>query len=185
MAEHPSKGGIGSWWDFHPDGTFTMHFGAMVTEPVTHSASTIIMPPPTTTGQPVPLEFRVVGNKLYIKAPQASEMSLTRDGPAPSASDPLLGKWSPDPPAVLDPDPQSAAMQKAASNGRWVFSTDGTFSLRIPFGAKTGTWDAAAHTFHFENETLLYSFDHAGPKLVLGQPPSNQTTDTYLPDPIL
>ena len=129
--------------------------------------------------------FRIDGDKLFIKEPGAPETSFTRQGPAPSPTDPLLGKWRPDPPAVPDPDPQAAAMLKAMANALYVFSADGTQSVRIPFGVKTGTWDAAAHTFHFQNATIVYSFDHSGPKLVLGQPPQNKTTDTYLPDPIL
>jgi hypothetical protein len=183
MAEHPSKGGIGSWWDFQPDGTFIMHAGAMVTGPFKHSGNKLTLPQ-TFSGPPMQATFRIDGDKLFIKGPGAPETSFTRQGPAPSPTDPLLGKWRPDPPAVPDPDPQAAAMLKAMANALYVFSADGTQSVRIPFGVKTGTWDAAAHTFHFQNATIVYSFDHTGPKLVLGQPPQNKTTDTYLPDPI-
>src|SRR5437899_12570861 len=31
VAEHISHNGIGSWWDFRPDRTLTMHLGAIVT----------------------------------------------------------------------------------------------------------------------------------------------------------
>jgi len=75
-------------------------------------------------------------------------------------------------------------MQQAAANGRWVFSADGTLSVRIPFTAKEGTWDATAHTFKFADGPTVYTYDHTGPKLLLGQPPNNQTMDTYLPDPV-
>ena len=185
MAEHPSQGGIGSWWDFRPDGTFTMHPGAMVTGPVTHTSTTLMMPSGTKNGPPIPVEFRVDGTKLHFKVAGAPDKTFTRDGPAPSSTDPLLGKWRPDPSATPPATPEDKTMEEATTNGRWMFSGDGTVSVRVPFTAKEGTWDATAHTFKFAGEPLSYSYDHTGPKLVLGQPPNNQTTDTYLPDPVL
>jgi hypothetical protein len=185
VAEHPSNGGIGTWWDFRSDGTLTMHIGAMVTSPFTHTSNTLTMAPETVNGPPMHAAFRIDGDKLFLKQGDAPEVGFTREGPAPSPTDPLLGKWRPDSPAVPNPDPQAAAMQKAMLNALYVFSADGTQSVRIPFTAKEGTWDAAAHTFKFADEPLVYSFDHTGSKLVLGQPPQNKTTDTYLPDPIL
>jgi hypothetical protein len=185
MAEHPSNGGIGTWWDFRSDGTLTMHIGAMVTSPFTHTANTLTMASGTVNGPQMHATYRIDGNKLYLKLGDAPEAGFTREGPAPSPTDPVLGKWHPEPPAVPDPDPQAAAMQKAMANALYVFSADGTQSVRVPFTAKEGTWDAAAHTFKFAGEPVVYSFDHSGPKLILGQPPQNKTTDTYLPDPIL
>jgi hypothetical protein len=76
-------------------------------------------------------------------------------------------------------------MQKLMVHSLYVFSADGTQSVRIPFLAKEGTWSAAAHTFQITGEPAAYSFDHAGTKLLLGQPPDNKKTDTYLPDPLL
>ena len=45
VAEHLSNSGIGSWWDFRPDGTLTMHVGAIVTSPITRSGDTFTSPP--------------------------------------------------------------------------------------------------------------------------------------------
>jgi hypothetical protein len=185
VAEHPSNGGIGTWWDFRSDGTLTMHIGAMVTSPCPHTANTLTMASETVDGPPIHATYRIDGDKLYLKVGDTPEAGFTRQGPAPSPTDPLLGKWRPDPPAVPNPDPQAAAMQKAMLNALFVFSADGTQSVRIPFLAKEGTWDATAHTFKFAGEPINYSFDLSGPKLVLGQPPQNKTSDTYLPDPIL
>jgi len=44
VAERPSNGGVGSWWDFRPDGTLTMHIGAIVTSPITRSGDTLTSP---------------------------------------------------------------------------------------------------------------------------------------------
>jgi hypothetical protein len=153
VAEHPSNGGIGSWWDFRPDGTLTAHVGAIVTSPITRSG----------------------------------DQTLTRVGPAPSATDPLLGKWKPNPPATPSTNPDTAAQQKIMANAILVFSADNTESIRIPFTSFEGTWDSAAHTFHIQNQSApaSYTFQRTGAKLTLGQPPDNKKTDTYIPDPIL
>lgn len=185
VAEHPSQGGIGTWWDFRADGTFTMHLGAMVTAPVTHTADTLTLPPATADGPPVVMKYKIEGDQLHMKRENAPVQSFTRIGTAPSAEDPLLGKWRPAAPAVVDPDPQKAAMQKASANGVFVFNADGTQSVRVPFAERTGTWSPTAHTFQFNGQPMVYSFDLLGTKLVLGQPPDNTKTDTYLPDPIL
>jgi hypothetical protein len=183
-AEHTSMGGIGSWWDFRADRTFTMYIGAMVTSPYTHSGNTITLPPATADGKGGPSTIRFAGDKLYIKSAGEPEMSFTRMDAAPSATDLLLGKWRPDPPAAPSDDPQVAMMQRLAPNARYVFSPNGTVSLRIPFTKKEGAWNASAHTFRFKSDTRAYSMALADGKLVLGQPPNNVKTDTYVSDPI-
>jgi len=184
VAEHPSKGGIGSWWDFRSDGTLTLHFGAMVTTPLKRAGDVLTMPPATVGGPPSMISFRVEGNLLRLIAANGQELKYTRIGEAPSLPDPLLGKWRPVPPATPSADPNMAALEKANRDAVYVFAADGTESVRIPFGAREGTWDLPAHTFRFLNETVVYSFSFSGPKLVLGQPPDGKATDTYLPDPL-
>ena len=184
VAEHPSNGGVGSWWDFRPDGTLTMHIGAIVTSPITRSGDTITSPPVTANGPPIKVTFRVDGDTLHLQSPDIPEQVLMRIGPAPSAADPLLGKWKPLPPATPSTDPNIAAQQKLMTNATLVFSADNTESLRVPFTALEGTWDAAAHTFHLADRGT-FSFQRTGTKLTLGQPPDGHKTDTYIPDPIL
>jgi hypothetical protein len=184
VAEHISNGGIGSWWDFRPDGTVTMHIGAIVTSPITRSGDTFTSPPVTVNGPPIKVTFRVDGDTLHLQSPDTPEQTLTRIGPAPSAADPLLGKWKPLPPATPSTDPNIAAQQKLMTNATLVFSAGNTESLRVPFTALEGTWDATAHTFHLANQGT-FSFQRTGAKLTLGQPPDGHKTDTYIPDPIL
>jgi hypothetical protein len=71
------------------------------------------------------------------------------------------------------------------ANAILVFSPDNTESIRIPFTSYQGSWDAAAHTFQLQNRNGTFSFQRTGTKLILGQPPDNKKTDTYVPDPIL
>ncbi len=184
VAEHASRGGIGSWWDFRPDGTLTLHFGAMVTTAIKRSGDTLTMPSGTVGGAPVDVTFRVDGSTLRLSNSDGQVLSYTRVGEAPLPSDPLLGKWRPVPPKTPAADPKMAALETANANALYVFAADGTESVRIPFGSREGTWDGATHTFKFPNESVVYSFQLSGAKLVLGQPPDGKKTDTYLPDPI-
>ena len=184
VAEHPSHGGIGSWWDFRSDGTLTMHIGTIVTSPITRSGDTFTSPPATVNGPPIKVTFQIEGETLHLTSPDSAEQILARVGPAPSATDPLLGKWRPLPPAIPSTDPNIAAQQKMMTNAILVFSADNTESIRIPFTSAEGTWEATAHTFHIQNQTTTYTFARTGPKLTLGQPPDGHKTDTYLPDPI-
>ncbi len=185
VAEHPSNSGIGSWWDFRSDGTLTMHIGAIVTSSITRSGDTFTSPPPTVSGPPIKVTFHVDGDTLHLLSPNTPEQTLTRIGPAPSADDPLLGKWKPSAPITPSTDPKIAAQEKLMTNATLVFSPDNTESLRVPFTAFEGTWDATAHTFHLQNQPASFTFQRAGSKLTLGQPPDGHKTDTYLPDPIL
>jgi len=186
IAEHTSNGGIGSWWDFRSDGTLTMHVGAAVTSTITRSGDIITSPPVTTNGSPIQVKFRVDGDTLHINSlPDNQERTFTRIGPAPSSSDPLLGKWKPNPPVTPSTDPNVAMQEKAMANSLLVFASDNTESVRIPFTSFEGTWDAAAHTMHIQGQPGTFSFQRTGTKLTLGQPPDGQKTDTYIPDPIL
>jgi hypothetical protein len=185
VAEHPSRTGIGSWWDFRPDGTLTMHVGAIVSSSITRTADTITSPPVTVDGPPITVGYHIEGDTLHLKSPNNPEQILARIGPAPSATDPLLGKWRPLPPATPSTDPNIAATQKLMSNATLAFFPDNTESVRIPFNTSEGTWDATAHTFRMNNQVEIYTFERAGSKLSLGQPPDGHKTDTYVSDPIL
>ena len=185
VAEHPSQSGIGSWWDFRSDGTLTMHIGAIVTSTITRSGDTFTSPPATAAGAPITVTFHVDGNTLHIKSADGQEQTFTRIGTAPSATDPLLGKWQPLPPAILSTDPNVAAQQKLMTTATLAFFADNTESVRIPFSTSEGTWDATAHTFHINTQKETYAFQMTGSKLSLGQPPDGHKTDTYIPDPIL
>jgi hypothetical protein len=209
VAEHPSKGGIGSWWEFRTDGSLTMHAGVVITFPITRSGNTMTRPGGTVNGPPEHFTFQVVGDTLHLfqnvyemagvsdmaafrqkapdyKGPETIDMAYSRVGAAPSAADPLLGQWKPVPPTT-PPNPTTdqsqAALQKMALNSITLFSADGTESLRMPFSSREGTWDASAHTFRYASQAAVYSFERTGAKLTLGQPPNNTQTDTYLPDP--
>jgi hypothetical protein len=159
-----------------------MYIGAAVTAPVSHTAN--ILTVPGSAGNTLALDYRITGNILNLKRPGDPDTLFTRDGPAPKPSDPLLGRWRPNPPAAYSPNPQLAARQKAMTSGVYIFSADNTQTVRIPFVSRTGTWDAASHTLKLEGDTHTYSFNRTATNLVLGQPPDNTKTGTYIPDPV-
>jgi hypothetical protein len=186
LAEHPSQGGICSWWDFRPDGTLTMHVGAAITSPITRpSPDSFIAPAATATDPPVTVTYHIDGDTLHLKSTQIADQILIRVGSAPSPKDPLLGKWRPVPPATISPDPDTATRQKAMAEAIFVFGADNTETVRAPFTSIEGKWDVKTQTFHLEKQTVAYSFQRTGQKLSLAQPPDGKRTDTYLPDPIM
>jgi hypothetical protein len=181
VVAHPSREGIGSWWDFRSDGTFTMHIGAIVTSPIKRSGDTFTSPATTIKGSPIPMTYRVEGNMLKIKAPNSPAQTFVRIGSAPSADDPLLGKWQPLPPATFSNDPTIATQQRMMASATLVFCANNTQTLRIPFSNYEGVWDAVSHTFHVNNQTS-HTFQRSGPRLTLSQPPRDRGIDTFLPD---
>jgi hypothetical protein len=183
VAEHPSSGGIGSWWEFRPDGTLTLYFGAMVTGAVSRTGDMLTMPSATIGGPPANVHFRVDQQTLVL-IENGTESAYVRVGTAPSKSDLLVGTWRAASAAALSGDPKLAALEKARAQAVYVFSADGSESVRIPFGVREGAWDAKTHLIRFPKDPTSYTFELAGAKLVLGQPPDGKTTDTYLRDPV-
>jgi hypothetical protein len=162
-----------------------MYIGAAVTAHVTHTATTLTVPSGAADNSTIPLDYKITGNLMNLKRPGDPDTFFTREGPAPKPSDPLLGRWRPNPPATYSPNPQLAARQHAMTTGVYVFHPDNTQTVRVPFLSRTGTWDPAAHTFMLDGDAHAYSFTRTANGLTLGQPPDNTRTETYLPDPLI
>src|SRR5205823_11088544 len=84
VAEHVTSTGIGSWWDFRPDGTLTMQLGAIVTLRTTRSGDTFTSPPVTPNGLPIKVTFHIDGDTLHLQSLDTPDQVLTRIGSAPS-----------------------------------------------------------------------------------------------------
>ena len=185
LDEQTSEGGLGTWRDFRPDGTFTKYVGAAVTVPIKRSHDKLTLPAPTAHGAPIRFAVQIDDNTLYLKS-STIQQTYTRVGPALSPTDPLLGKWKLVPDPATSPNPSEAAQQATAL---YVFSPDGSESARVPFESMDGTWNATTHTFRFNDRTVEYSYQRIGSKLILGQPPDNtdnsRHTAAFIPDPIL
>lgn len=184
ITEHPGKNNIASWWDFRPDGTLTMYIGAAVTAPITRSGDTFIAPAVSSTDPPVKVTYRIEGDTLHLTSSAVADQMLLRVGPAVSAKDPLLGRWKPVPPVTQSADPAVAAQMLALSNSIFIFSADNTETVRAPFTSVDGKWDAGKHTFHLQSQTVTYTFQREGARLILTEPPDGKHTDTYVVDPL-
>jgi hypothetical protein len=184
LSDQISNGGIGSWWNFRPDGTLSMSIGAAVTSHVTHTATTVTMPPPTVNGAPLTLNYKVEGSTLTLTKAGDPDTRFTRVGAPPVPSDPLLGRWRPNPPSTPSQNRTIAQYQQAMANGLTIFSPDNTESVRIPFTTHTGTWNAPTHTFKLEGDPNTYTFSRSGKKLTLVGPTGAKDTHTYSPDPV-
>jgi hypothetical protein len=185
VAEHPTAGGIGTWWDFRTDGNIVIYQGAMVTSKIGRAGDTITLPPVKPGADPTKIKFNVEADTLHLISPTGTDVAYSRVGAAPSETDTLLGKWRPVPPKTPNPDPKIAAQERSAANALYVFGADNTYTVRIPFNAHRGTWDAKAHTFQIQGDPGTYKFKFDFGKLALSQPPDGKKTDTYIPDPLM
>lgn len=185
LSERITSTGIGTWYDIRPDGTLTAFLGPAVTAPVTHTANTLSVPDPTSSTGRTQLQYSTTGNILNLHRAGEPDTLFTRDGAAPRPSDPLLGRWRPNPPAIYSTDPTLAARQHATTLGVYEFRADNTQTVRIPYLARTGRWDAAAHTLTLAGEPHPFTYQRTSSSLVLTQQGSDApTTESYLPDPL-
>jgi TonB family protein len=186
VAEHPSTGGIASWWEFRPDGTLTLTFGVMVDSHIDRSGTTFMSPSGMVGGAPVRNTYTVRNNVLTIDQGTGHPATYARIGVQPSPTDPLIGAWRPLPDPNNPPtDPNAAILQQVmTTKGLFVFTPDSTEHLRIPFGTREGSWDAQSKTFRTQGDPATYTFTQQGAKLMLAQPPNGSQLDSYVPDPL-
>jgi hypothetical protein len=186
VAEHPSKGGLGSWWQFRADGTLTMYVGVIASSPYSLKGELLTQTGAGDNGTDGYWRVRFEGEKMYMK-PQSvdvdgPETAYARIGVRPSDNSPIVGEWKNVTAVTPTGDSHQDSIQKIAVSDTLLFTADGTEYLRIPFRSAEGTWNARDQVFQVTSEPGTHHFDLAGGKLVLSQPPNDKATDTYLPD---
>jgi TonB family protein len=190
VAEHPSTGGIGSWWEFRADGTLTMYFGVMVNDHIDRSGDTLMVPSGIAGGQRVRARYTIGNGVLSIETGATLLTTYSRIGTPPNPADPLIGSWRPLPrTADVGGNPDVARnfaimQQVMSTKGIVVFAPDGMQYLRIPVRTKEGTWDDHSNNFRIQNDPVTYAFGRMNSKLVLGQMPNGRDMDCYVPDPL-
>jgi TonB family protein len=190
IAENPSKGGIGSWWEFRADGTLTMYFGVMVNDHIDRSGDTFMMPSGMAGGEPVRARYTISNGVLSIDTGASQSTTYSRIGTSPNPTDLLIGSWRPLPrTANVGGDPNFAKnyaimQQVMSTKGLLVFTPDGMQYLRVPLGTREGTWDDHANSFHIQDDPVTYAFGRMNSKLVLGEPPNGRDMASYVPDPL-
>lgn len=193
VAEHRSQGGIGSRWQFRPDGTLTMWIGAMVDSPYTLEGDRLTLHPRSTAPDAKPQVSKIAlhGDKLCLSPTESGppENCLTRVGTATPEA-PLLGSWKPEEITATAPPSETAEQKQQRETAAriykealWTFTPAGILKLRIPFRSFEGTWDKAAQTFSvtMQGKKTEGKFHLEGDKLVLSQA-DGKTGDTYLRD---
>jgi TonB family protein len=190
VAENPSKGGIGSWWEFRADGTLTMHFGVMVNDHIDRSGDTFMESSGMAGGERVRARYTISNGVLSIDTGASQPTTYSRIGTPPNPADPLIGSWRPLPrTADVGGDPNFsknyAIMQQVMSTkGLLIFTPDGMQYLRVPLGTRDGTWDDHANSFRIQDDPVSYAFGRMNSKLVLGQMPNGRDMDSYVLDPL-
>lgn len=186
VAEHPSTGGIGSWWEIRADGTLTMYFGALVSDHIERSDNTFLAPSGVVGGERVRARYSISNDVLSIGTGASQPITYSRVGAPPNPADPLIGSWRPLPRASEPGAPPNMAIMRTimATKGLIVFTPDDMEYLRIPLGTREGTWDARANNFHIQDDPVSYAFGRMNTKLVLAQPPNGRDFETYVPDPL-
>lgn len=186
VAEHPSNGGLGSWWQFRPNGTLTMYIGVIASSPYSLKGDLLTRAGTGDNGADGYWKVRFDGEKMYMKPQSVAvggpEMAYTRIGP--SGNSPIVGEWKNVTAPTFTGDSQQDSMQRIAVSDTLLFTSDGTEYLRIPFRSAEGTWNAKDQTFEVTGEEGTHRFALVGGKLALSQPPNDKATDTYLPDNI-
>ena len=184
VAVNRSKGGIGSMWDFKPDGTLAMSPGAVVDMPYKFEGDTLTLPPGTTgpDARPQIIKVRVDGNNLYQKFPDGeAEMHFVRIKDGKPGDPPIVGTWKMAPPNTGD---AQSPQQQAFANSTHTYTRGGTLKLRIPFAFMSGTYDSKAGIFTLnkkDGSIFKGAFHLQDGKLYLTQP-DGKSEDVYVKD---
>lgn len=192
VAANKSQGGIGSMWEFKPDGTLVMSPGVVVDMPYRIDGDKLILPPGTTGPDAKPLitRFRVDGDALYQRGERMEKevkfVRLTKSNPH---DPPIVGKWK----ALVDEseakkrldDLKVGHMAQAFMNATYTYTSDGVCKLRVPFTSVQGTYsaiDSTSGTFTVASkEKLVFAYRLVDGKLYLTQP-DDKSEDVYVKD---
>ena len=192
VAANRSKGGIGSIWEFKPDGTLIMAPGAVVDMPYKLEGDTLTLPPKRTgpDAKPQVLKIRFDGDAMDQEVSGSAgpplKMRYIRITPAKGGEPPIVGKWKLAPLATANPNlsPTQLQMQQAYANASHTYTRDGILKLRIPFVFMRGSYDAKAGFFTVnktDGTVFKGTLRFRDGKLILVQP-DGRSEDVYVRD---
>jgi hypothetical protein len=190
VALNRSEGGIGSIWEFKPDGTFTMSPGVVVDMRYRLEGDTLTLPPATTLpdAKPQIIKIRFEGDHLYQKYSDAPvEMPFIRIQAGRPGDAPIVGRWKPD---LTFPNQGKSAVPAArfSDMATYTFTRDGILRLRLAFRPISGGYDVNDHTFSLhlagstgQSKPFTGHFELRHGELYLTQP-DGHTQDVYIRD---
>ncbi len=121
-----TKGGIGSMFEFHDDGTLSYSLGAVVEMNYRIEGNQLIFPPGTVNGPEQHQTIKWVNaDRLVLNKTE----TLSRQGAARDANNPILGEWT----APRD-------MDGVKLEARYFFEPAGKSLLLLPFAWQKGTY---------------------------------------------
>ena len=152
LGEARSKGGLGNWLEFRPDGTVVMGFGALVDGRYRFDKSTLWVEPRNQPGRESPVGELVVKGDTAVRRPRppadappreslppdqramldrlTQPITMTRVGKASPGAEAIVGTWTYDHPS--------------GGTAYETFTGDGKTFLRVRMQAVEGTYTSTA-----------------------------------------
>lgn len=190
VPERTSKMGLGSIWDFKPDGTLTMTIGVVANDTYRLEGDTLILPPATKFpgSRPQLITVRFEGDHLYERFCDAEKeirfVRITGGKPGDAA---IVGVWKSDMPLP------GTKLDAAFKDATYTYTRDGIAKMRSAFRSSAGRYDMTSHTYSLDSPDLAGAkgpgqstvvtgrFELRDGKLHLSEP-GGQTEDVYVRD---
>ena len=135
-----SKGGIGTTYLFHSDGTVDFGPGADVEMPWRIENDQIIFPPATVGGAEQKLTLKWLGlNKLHLATGDPGGAELTRVGDRTDAGNPIFGEWL-----------ENREMAGRKFEAHWFFYASGKGLFLMPFVTQHGHYTITDSALHID-----------------------------------
>jgi len=190
VPERTAKSGLGSIWDFKPDGSLTMAIGVVANSPYRLEGDTLILPPETTLPEAKPelITVRFDGDHMYERHGDAAEeiryVRIKGGKPGDAA---IVGVWKNDMPLP------GTKLDAAFKDATYTFTRDGMAKMRSAFRSSAGRYDMTRHTYSLDSTDLAGATGPGQPTVVTGRfelrdgklyltEPGGQTEDVYVRD---
>jgi hypothetical protein len=190
VPERTAKSGLGSIWDFKPDGSLTMAIGVVTNSPYRLEGDTLILPPESTRpgAKPEIITVRFEGDHLYERLDDAKQdirfIRIKGGKPGDAA---IVGVWKSDMP--LPGTKWDAAFKDAT----YTYTRDGVLKMRSAFRTSAGRYDVTNHTYSLDSPDLAGATGPGQPTVVTGRfelrdgklyltEPGGRTEDPYVRD---
>lgn len=190
VPERTSKSGLGSIWDFKPDGTLTRAIGVVANSPYRLEGDTLIFPPETTPpgAKPDLITVRFEGDRMYQRPGDANqEIRYARIKGGKPGDAAIVGVWKNDMPLP------GTKLDAAFKDATFTYTRDGVFKMRSAFLSEAGRYDMTSHTYSLDSPDLAGAKGPGQPTAVTGRfelrdgklyltEPGGHTEDVYVRD---
>jgi len=190
VAEKTSSSGLGSVWEFKPDGTLTITFGVVANGSYRLEGDTLILPPETSAPGAAPqrIRVRIEGNHLYERyGDSEKEGSYVRIKGGKPGDAAIVGVWKSDMPLP------GTKLDEAFKNATFTYTRDGIAKMRAALRSSAGRYDLTNRTYSLDSADLAGARGPGRSKVVTGRfelrdgklyltQPGGQTEEVYVRD---